>query len=347
MKLFENHPLKEYNTFGIEAKAKYFVEVENNKELEELLSSELFKSNDHLILGGGSNILFSKDFEGVVIKPNFIGIEVIDDEIDSIFLRCGGGETWDNIVQFAVENGYGGIENLAMIPGTIGAAPIPGLLGAAPMQNIGAYGVELKDVFHCLHAYNIRNGQVKVFDKSECKFAYRTSVFKQVLKNEFIVFSVTLRLRKNSKINIGYKALQQYFEGQKIDNLSVKAIYDAICDIRNSKLPVPEELGSAGSFFKNPVVFAIKYRQLKKQFPEIVGYDQNDGTVKLAAGWLIEKAGWKGKRIGRVGVHEKQALVLVNYGGASGQEIIELSRKVQKSVFEMFEVELLPEVNIV
>ena len=224
MKLFENHPLKEYNTFGIEAKAKYFVEVENNKELEELLSSELFKSNDHLILGGGSNILFSKDFEGVVIKPNFIGIEVIDDEIDSIFLRCGGGETWDDIVQFAVENDYGGIENIAMIPGTIGAAPI---------QNIGAYGVELKDVFHCLHAYNIRNGQVKVFDKSECKFAYRTSVFKQVLKNEFIVFSVTLRLRKNSKINIGYKALQQYFEGQKIDNLSVKAIYDAIFVIAN------------------------------------------------------------------------------------------------------------------
>lgn len=362
-----------FNTFGIDAKAKYFVELVSVKKCRKFFSVEEFKSMPKLILGGGSNILFTKDFEGIVIKNKIEGIEVVKEDADFIYVKVGAGVVWHEFVEYCLKNNYAGTENLSLIPGTV---------GAAPMQNIGAYGVELKDVCHEVEAIKIASSDttVKIFTNEDCRFGYRESIFKKDKKNQYIITSVIFRLRKKPVFNTSYGAIEAELKkmedgGWRMeDGLSIQKISAAVCSIRKSKLPNPAELGNAGSFFKNPTVSAEKFESLKKNYPDIVGYPLSPSSrpfshsplppfkekwvseeaekrgsedVKLAAGWLIEQCGWKGKRMGNAGVHKNQALVLVNYGGATGQEIYQLALQIQNSVEEKFGVLLDMEVNIV
>jgi UDP-N-acetylmuramate dehydrogenase len=338
MPVRENVSLLEYNTFGIQAYTHYFVEADSSRALAEILAYPEFKGLTKLILGGGSNLLFTQNFEGLTIKNNIKGIAVVREDSDFYFVKAGAGENWHQLVMYCVENGYAGLENLSLIPGNV---------GASPMQNIGAYGVEIKDVFESLEAIEIETGQIKTFTNSDCKFGYRESIFKNDLKGRFIICSVTFRLNKKPRFNTSYGAIEQELEKMGIKELSIKAISDAVIHIRRSKLPDPAQIGNAGSFFKNPVVAQSQYEALKAKFPEIPAYPQPDGTVKLAAGWLIEKSGLKGYRKGDAGIHEKQALVLVNYGKATGEEIFRLSAYVLDKVYENFGVRLEREVNII
>jgi UDP-N-acetylmuramate dehydrogenase len=338
MMIKENFSLEHLNTFHIPSTARYYAEVSNTEELQELLQKDLVKKSDKLILGGGSNILFTKNFEGIVIKNNLLSKELIGEDQEHYFVKSGAGENWHEFVLYCIDKGYAGLENLSLIPGNV---------GASPMQNIGAYGVETKDVFHSLEAVEIESGEIRTFTAEDCKFGYRESIFKNELKGKYIISSVTFKLNKKPKFNTSYGAIEQELEQMGVKKLSIKAISDAVCNIRRSKLPNPEEIGNAGSFFKNPVVDNLFFEQLKKDFPEIPSYPQKDGSIKLAAGWLIEKAGLKGYRKGDAGVHQKQALVLVNYGKASGNEIFELSEHVLKTVHEKFGVMLEREVNII
>ena len=290
-----------------------------------------------LILGGGSNILFTRPVEALVLRNQLQGIEIVNETPKFVELKAGAGVTWNEFVLFTVERNWGGIENLSLIPGSV---------GASPMQNIGAYGAEIKDVFVSLEALNIETLEIETFGKEQCAFGYRESVFKRALKGKYIITSVTYRLTKTPKFNTGYGAIQSELDAAGVADLSVKAISDAVIAIRRSKLPDPKELGNAGSFFKNPVVSSEKFRELVERFPAIPNYPQPENAVKLAAGWLIEQAGWKGKRVGNCGVHEKQALVLVNYGGATGNEIFELSGAIIHDIEEKFGVTLEREVNI-
>lgn len=338
MKLQKNHSLKSMNTFHVDCVANRFAQLDNLEDLRTLISSGELKKSEILILGGGSNILLTKDFEGLVLHPQFMGVDVIEDNEDYVKVRIGAGEIWENFVEYTVSKSWCGIENLALIPG---------LLGAAPMQNIGAYGVELKDVFDHLRAVNLESGELIEFSKEQCEFAYRTSVFKTYLKGKFMIYDVCLNLKKQAKLNTHYQALKDYFEKRSECEINQEAVFKAVLDIRNSKLPDPEKIGNAGSFFKNPVVSEIQFIGLKIEFPDIVGYPQNNEEVKLAAGWLIDKAGLKAYRKGDVGVHEKQALVLVNYGNASGQDVYDVSEKVRQTVKNIFGVNIEREVNIV
>jgi UDP-N-acetylmuramate dehydrogenase len=338
MSIQENVSLKQFNTFGIDAKAKYFVEVNNKKELREALYNNTFHMTKRLILGGGSNLLFTKDFDGVVIKLNIKGIKKIKENADYVWIKVGAGENWHNLVLYTIENNWGGIENLSLIPGSV---------GAAPLQNIGAYGVEIKDTIHEVKALNILNSEVHVFDKDDCQFGYRESIFKNEAKNKYVILSITLKLAKNPKFNIEYGAIKETLAEKGVTELSIKAISDAIVSIRQSKLPNPAEVGNAGSFFKNPEISIKHFEKLKAEFEDIPSYPINPDLVKVPAGWLIEKAGWKGYREGEIGVHAKQALVLVNYGNGNGQQIKYLSEKIQKSIFEKFEIKLQAEVNVV
>ncbi|MGQ0828420.1 MAG: UDP-N-acetylmuramate dehydrogenase [Bacteroidota bacterium] len=338
MTIHENYSLKKLNTFGIDVSARYFTELSGVDQVQEILSGPKFSKFQKLILGGGSNLLFTKSFDGIVLKNNLKGITVIKEDADFYFVKVGAGEVWHEFVMYCIVHGYAGLENLSLIPGNV---------GASPMQNIGAYGVEIKDSFFELEALDISDKTIKIFNNSECKFGYRESVFKRELKNQFVITSVTYKLRKKPVFNTSYGAIEKELEAMGIKELSIQAISQAVCNIRSSKLPNPAEIGNAGSFFKNPEVLRGKYEFLKKQFPGIVAYELENGNVKLAAGWLIEQAGWKGKTFGDAGVHKLQALVLVNYKNAKGSEIFELSQKVMDSVKEKFGVELEREVNIV
>lgn len=338
MTIQENHSLKKLNTFGIDASARYFVELSDVEQIQELLSESKFIKTQKLILGGGSNLLFTKNFDGIVLKNNLKGIQLIKEDADFYFVKVGAGEVWHEFVMHCIEHNYAGLENLSLIPGNV---------GASPMQNIGAYGVEIKDSFYELEALNIADKTVRTFNNAECKFGYRESVFKRELKDQFIITSVTYKLRKKPVFNTSYGAIEKELEAMGIQEISIQAISQAVCNIRRSKLPNPAEIGNAGSFFKNPEVVRGKYEFLKSRFPAIVSYDLENGNVKLAAGWLIEQTGWKGKTFGDAGVHKLQALVLVNYGNAKGSEIFELSQKVMDAVKNKFGIELEREVNII
>lgn len=330
----EHFDLSAFTTMGVAAKADYFVKVESIAELKRSLLFAEQNNLKPLVLGGGSNLLFTKDYDGLVILNALNGIEFISEST----LKVAAGENWHQLVQFCVNKQLWGIENLSLIPGSVGAAPI---------QNIGAYGVELKDVFESLEAYIISTGEIKTFKNSECKFGYRDSIFKNELKGKAIIVSVTLRLSTQRKENLSYSALADYLLQKGNLNPSIKDISNAVIDIRKSKLPDPKEIGNTGSFFKNPIISTGKFAELLKDYPQIPNYPISENKVKIPAGWLIEQAGWKGKKLGDAGVHTKQALVLVNYGNATGEEIWNLATQIRLSIEEKFGIELTPEVNII
>ena len=334
----ENFSLKKYNTFGIDVSTKYFIELTTDSEIENFIKENPYKSLPILILGGGSNILFTKKFNGIILKIETKGIEIIREDDEFVFVKAKAGELWNDLVTFCVEKNFGGIENLALIPGCVGASPI---------QNIGAYGSEMKDTFFELEAIDIFHGQRKIFSQQECRLAYRNSIFKNELKGKYIILSVTFKLQKTPVINITYSALSKELQKLNLEKPTVEAVRNTVCKIRESKLPNPEIIGNAGSFFKNPSVTIDKYKELKNKFSEIVAYPTEDGNYKLAAGWMIDQCGWKGKRKGNAGVHEKQALVLVNLGNVTGNEILDLAREVRTSVKNMFDVDIEFEVNII
>jgi len=338
MQIENNISLKPRNTFGVDVKAKYFVEVYNINELKELLSDEKYSGVKKIILGGGSNVLFTKDFEGLVIVLSNKDIKVISQNYESFFIEADAGVEWDEFVKYCVDNNYTGLENLSLIPGKVGAAPI---------QNIGAYGVEVKDFIEKVNIILLDNLEIKTLSNSECKFGYRDSAFKQSLKGMFIITSVLFRIPKNPIFNIGYEAIKNYFKNNEISKINSESIRNAIISIRRSKLPDPNEIGNAGSFFKNPIISKLKYGVLKNEYPELNGYFESENAVKISAGWLIEKCGLKGKRTGDVGVHDKQALVLVNYGSATGTEIVEFSKMIQQEVKNKFDINIFNEVNII
>lgn len=339
MQLEQNISLKPYNTFGIDAKARYFTTFTSLADVEELFS--FFAKNkltNNLILGGGSNILLTQDFNGLVAKNEIHGIEVAKEDVDHIYIKAGAGENWHRLVLHCIKNNYAGLENLSLIPGNV---------GASPMQNIGAYGVEIKDVFHELEGYNVEDKKLTTFLNKDCGFAYRDSIFKKKYKDKFIITSVTFRLNKIPKYNTSYGAIQDELEKMGVKELSIAAISQAVINIRQSKLPDPAVIGNAGSFFKNPTVPKEQFETLQQKFSNIVGYTINDKEVKLAAGWLIEQCGWKGYRKGDAGCHAAQALVLVNYGNANGIDIYNLSTEIMHSVEDKFGVFLEREVNII
>lgn len=337
MKIQENISLKPYTTFGIDQKAEFFCVASSLDELKEAL--KLSKQNEWavFILGGGSNILLTSDIKGLVIKLEIKGITLVQEEEDQLLVNVGAGELWHDFVQFSILQEWAGLENLSLIPGTV---------GASPMQNIGAYGVEIKDVFDSLQAMHRETLEMHSFDADACQFGYRESVFKQTLKDQFVITSVRFRLNKTPNYHLEYGAIREVLAANGINQLSIRAISDAVIQIRQSKLPDPKEIGNAGSFFKNPTISTTQFETLKSDFPSIPGYPSTEG-VKVAAGWLIEQAGWKGKRVGDVGVHAKQALVLVNYGGGTGKEIKALSQQIQADVAEKFGIDLQAEVNFI
>lgn len=337
MLLHKNHSLKKLNTFGVDVKAKLFTEVFSEDELIDLLSDEKVNYEKKLVLGSGSNILFTKDFDGLVIKLPSSNIEIIHETNDTVLVKADAGVVWDELVKFCVDTNFSGIENLTLIPGTVGAAPI---------QNIGAYGQELADSFYSLNGVYINSGKEKTFTKSECRFSYRSSIFKEEFKNEFIITSVRLKLSKVPKPNLNYKALSDYLLKKEITNPSIKNISDAVAEIRRSKLPDPVKVGNAGSFFKNPVVNEDLSQKIKSEFPVVPSFPSESGKIKISAGWLIEKSGWKGKRFGDVGTSPDHALVICNFGNATGAEILEFAMRIKEEVSNKFGIILEEEVNI-
>ena len=342
MKIQEEISLKPLNTFGIDVAAKYFVEFSSIDELNEILEFRNLADASHplptFLLGGGSNILFTKDFDGLVLKNNIRGMKTIHEDPHHVHVQVGAGENWHEFVQHCIKNNWAGVENLSLIPGNV---------GASPMQNIGAYGAEVKNVFHSLEAVSLKDKKHISFSLNDCEFGYRDSVFKKKYKDEFAITSVTYRLDKVPVFNTSYGAIEQELEKMGVKQLSIKAISDAVIRIRMSKLPDPAVIGNAGSFFKNPHVPAETFKKLQERFPKIIGYVQDNGDYKLAAGWMIEYCGWKGFRRGDAGCHTWQSLVLVNYGNASGKGIYDLSEEIFQSVKERFGVLLEREVNIV
>ncbi|HEY1871832.1 MAG TPA: UDP-N-acetylmuramate dehydrogenase [Chitinophagaceae bacterium] len=336
MQIQENFSLRAYNTFGIDAKAKWFASFNSLGELNETLDYKPQTTN--FILGGGSNILLTKDFDGIVLKNEIKGIEKIKEDDEFIYIKAGAGENWHQFVLHCIKNDRAGVENLSLIPGNV---------GASPMQNIGAYGVEIKEVFHELNAFHLSEKKIYAFSLDDCEFGYRDSVFKNRYKNEFVILDVTFRLNKIPKFNTTYGAVEQELEKMNVKDLSIASISQAVINIRSSKLPDPKEIGNAGSFFKNPPVSQEKFQKLKSEFSNIVGYKNDDGTVKLAAAWLVEQCGWKGYRRGDAGCHSRQALVLVNYGRATGNEIFDLSEEILQSVQKKFDLTLEREVNVI
>ena len=336
MQVLQNISLKNYNTFGIDVNAQQFVSVSSIDELKWVLTE--YKSADKLFLGGGSNMLLTKPINGLVIHLNIKGKSVVFENENRVQVKGFAGENWHEFVLWCIEQGFGGIENLSLIPGNLGSAPI---------QNIGAYGVELKDVMVSCDVLDLRDFSVKTLTNEECQFGYRESIFKQQEKGNFIVLSVILELTKsNHNLRTSYGAIKEELEKMGVSNPSIKNISTAVINIRRSKLPDPKDLGNSGSFFKNPVIASEKYQALKAVFPDMPQYPVSENEVKVPAGWLIEKAGFKGKTLGNYGVHKKQALVLVNYGGASGSDILNLARLIQKTVVRIFGIAIETEVNI-
>lgn len=334
-----NVNLQPYNSFGFNATAKYFVEINNVSELQQLIQAPAFQKEQHLILSGGNNILFTNDFfDGIVILMNNKGIDIIHEDEDDVIVRAQAGEDWPAFVKQMVAQGLYGVENLAHIPGKVGAAPV---------QNIGAYGMELKDSFLQCQAMEISTGHIRIFTNEACQFGYRESIFKNKLRGQYIITSVDFQLSKHGVLKLDYGNIRAYLAEHEMEQPSLQQLHDAICNIRDAKLPDVKQIGSAGSFFKNPVIKAEQFSTLQKHYPEIPHYPDAEGLVKIPAGWLIEKAGWKGWRDEHVGVYEKQALVLVHFGGGKGQDIVDLSRRIQQSVEERFGIQITPEVNFI
>ncbi|MCR5889764.1 UDP-N-acetylmuramate dehydrogenase [Hymenobacter sp. J193] len=332
-----NVSLRPYNTFGLEVKARWLARFRSVEELRALLALPEVQQAQKLVLGGGSNLLFTRDFDGVVLKNEIGGLDIVQQDEETALVRAGAGESWHGLVQYTLEQELSGIENLSLIPGTV---------GAAPLQNIGAYGAELKDTFDHLEAVEITSGQLRTFTHAECGFGYRESVFKGPLKNRFIVTGVVLRLRRRHQANVSYGAIRTTLDDMGIGpEPTPREVSEAVVSIRRSKLPDPTQIGNAGSFFKNPELSQQKYDELKAQYADLPGYAV-PGGVKVPAAWLIEQCGWKGRRLGAHGVHDRQALVLVNHGGAQGEDIRDLAFEIIASVREKFGVELHPEVNI-
>ena len=338
MKVLENYSLKTLNTFGLDIKTRWFAEINSVESLQALLKDQRFRFVPKMILGGGSNILFKDDFDGLIIHNRIDFVKIISEDENYIFISAGAGMTWHSFVLYTIDHNYPGLENLSLIPGCVGAAPI---------QNIGAYGVEIKNTFHQLNALNMTDGSLRTFTAEDCRFAYRDSIFKQEERNRYVIVDVTFRLSKNASLNTTYGTIEEQLKIMNISHPTIRDISNAVIAIRKSKLPDPEIIGNAGSFFKNPEVPIHFYNKLKENYPAIVGYPSSSGNYKLAAGWLIEQCGWKGKRIANTGMHERQALVLINYGGATGKELIAHAELVQKSVLEKFGVDLEMEVNII
>jgi UDP-N-acetylmuramate dehydrogenase len=351
MQILENISLLPYNTFRMDVRAEKMAVIEKREDLEAWTAEfgPASERNIHptnyppspvphpLVLGGGSNILFTRDIRGWVLKNELRGIQVVMEDEDHVYVEAGAGEPWHGLILHCIEQGWGGLENLSLIPGNT---------GASPMQNIGAYGVEIKDVFHSLDAWHLQDRAWVQFTGADCRFGYRESVFKRALKDQFIIASVTYRLQKKPVLHLEYGAIREELERAGVHEPTIRDVSDAVIRIRSSKLPDPARIGNAGSFFKNPEVGSDQFESLKKQWPGIVGYPLPEGRVKLAAGWLIEKAGWKGFRNGDAGCHDKQALVLVNYGHASGSAIYDLSEQILQDVRAKFGVTLEREVNI-
>lgn len=330
--------LMPFNSFGIDVHAKYFASFSSETELLKILDEkeQSIPDTNILLIGSASNILFTKDFVGLVLKNEILGIAIVHEDEEFRFVTAGSGVLWNDLVEFCINNDLGGVENLSLIPGTVGAAPI---------QNIGAYGVELKDVLHAVKFLDIRDRHWIVFNNRDCDFGYRNSIFKQKLKGRFIITSVTFKLKKNHTTNISYGSIKDLLTGKGIGDPTIKDISEAVKEIRKSKLPDPTQFGNAGSFFKNPIISFEEHKQLLAEYPDIVANEVENG-YKIAAGWLIERAGWKGYREGDVGCYPKQALVLVNYGNATGMQLLELSQKIQQSVLKKFGILLEAEVNI-
>jgi UDP-N-acetylmuramate dehydrogenase len=342
MQIFQNYQLKNYNTFGIDSYAKSFAVFNSVNDLRDFFQRKDYKDEPVLFLGGGSNILFTKNFSGIVLKNGINGIETIHEEEKYVYVKAGAGVNWHQFVLHCIHKNFAGIENLSLIPGSV---------GASPMQNIGAYGVEIKDVFYSLEAYHYKENKIINFTLSDCEFGYRESVFKKKYKNQFVILDVTFRLNKIPHYNISYGAIQEGLKKKNIEILSIKAISDTVINIRSSKLPDPKLIGNAGSFFKNPIINSHQLHELHelKQLHElkIPSYKIDEAHYKIPAGWLIEQCGWKGYRKGDAGCYDKQALVLVNYGNAKGNEILNLSEAIKKSVEDKFGLTLETEVNII
>jgi UDP-N-acetylmuramate dehydrogenase len=337
MQIQHNFSLKKYNTFGIEAKAKQFVAVHSTEELKQVL--ETHKGEAKFILGGGSNMLLTQDINALVIHVDLKGIKIIKEDDDHVWVESRAGEVWHEFVLWTIDQNFGGLENMSLIPGNVGTTPI---------QNIGAYGTEIKDTFVSCNAMNIATQEMKTFEKAECKFGYRESIFKQEAKDQYVITSVVFQLTKrNHKINTAYGDITKELEKNNIVTPTLKEVSNAVIAIRQSKLPDPKELGNSGSFFKNPIIPKALYEKAHAQFPEMPHYVVSETEVKVPAGWLIEQAGFKGKRFGDAGIHKNQALVLVNYGSATGQEILAVSRDIQATVLEKYGIAIEAEVNVI
>lgn len=335
MEIKQHISLKPYNTFGIDVSTQQFVEVNN---LDELKSVLIANSNSLLILGGGSNMLFTQNFDGLVIKNNFKGISIVRENENEIILKVGAGEVWHEFVLYCIANNYAGLENLSLIPGNV---------GASPMQNIGAYGTEVKDLITEVEAFHLKDQNLVAFSNKECEFDYRSSIFKTSQKGNYFITAVSFKLNKNATINTSYGAIEAELKTMGITSPTIKDVSNAVINIRTSKLPDPKKIGNSGSFFKNPLVSEEIKNNILVKYPDAPNYSQANGEFKMAAGWLIEKCGWKGKRIGDYGVHVNQALVLVNYGGAKGSDIFQLSEDIITSVNQTFGIKLEREVNII
>lgn len=336
--ILQNKSLKSYNTFGLDVSAQYFVEANSSVEIINALDFAKENNQQIMLLNGGSNMLLTHDFDGLVLKLNLKGIEIISENEDFVEVKVNSSENWHEFVSWTLENDFGGLENLSLIPGNA---------GTAPMQNIGAYGVEIKDKMTQLSALEISTRKIRTFSNEECQFGYRESIFKNELKGQFIILDVSFRLsRQNHILNTSYGAIQSELEKLNIQNPTIQDVSKAVINIRQSKLPDPKDIGNSGSFFKNPVIPKSQFEELQKEFVNISGYVSGE-EVKVAAGWLIENAGWKGKRFGDAGVHEKQALVLVNYGKATGQEIFDLSQRIMDDILTKYGIQLEREVNII
>lgn len=336
MKVFENISLKPFNTFGLDVKAKKMIEVFTENDIKKVLMG--YAPQNLFLLGGGSNMLLTKDVEKTVVKISLTGKEILTTKENTVLVSACAGENWHNFVQWTIKNNFGGLENMSLIPGNVGTAPI---------QNIGAYGVELKDSFKYCEAIDVETLETITFTKEQCKFGYRDSIFKSSQKGKYIITKVFFELTtKQHILHINYGAIQNQLKADAVENATIQDISKAVIKIRESKLPNPKEIGNSGSFFKNPVLTNKAFNKLKKQFPDVAAYPNGERHTKVAAGWLIENAGWKGFRDGNFGVHKNQALVLVNYGGAKGNDIKKLSSKIQVSIQEKYGIELEAEVNI-
>jgi len=337
MQIQEHIQLQPFNSFGVKATARYYSLIQDVATLQQIIHEAPVQSLPKLVLGGGSNILFTQDFDGWIIQMAIAGIDKLSDDATSVLLQVGAGCGWHKLVSYCIQQGYAGIENLSLIPGTVGAAPI---------QNIGAYGVEFSEVMEWLIAMEINTSLLRTFSKEDCAFGYRDSIFKNELQGQYIILSVVLRLQKQPTFRIDYGQIKETLAAMQVKELSIQVISQAVIHIRQSKLPDPAKLGNAGSFFKNPVIDTRYFEQLQAQYPILPYYSLEAGQAKLSAAWLIEQAGWKGYKQGQVGIHPAQALVIVNYGGATGKAIYQLAQRIQQSVQEKFGVSLAPEVHI-